>query len=74
MSVWTQPMMHCVKYAERRLSRTRIFRQKGQNLRSSTYTLEEVVQRCSVKKGVLRNFGKFTGKHLCQRLLGLQLY
>ena len=23
--------------------------------------------RCSVKKGVLRNFTKFTGKHLCQR-------
>ena len=25
-------------------------------------------QRCSVQKGVLRNFKKFTGKHLCQRL------
>ena len=25
-------------------------------------------QRCSVKKGVLRNFTKFTGKHLCQSL------
>ena len=25
-------------------------------------------QRCSVKKGVLRNFAKFIGKHLCQRL------
>ena len=24
--------------------------------------------RCSVKKGVLRNFAKFTGKHLCQSL------
>ena len=23
-------------------------------------------QRCSMKKGVLRNFRKFTGKHLCQ--------
>ena len=23
-------------------------------------------QRCFVKKGVLRNFAKFTGKHLCQ--------
>ena len=22
--------------------------------------------RCSVRKGVLRNFAKFTGKHLCQ--------
>ena len=25
-------------------------------------------QRCSVKKGVLRNFAKFTGKYLCQCL------
>ena len=25
-------------------------------------------QRCSVKKGVLKNFAKFTRKHLCQRL------
>ena len=23
-------------------------------------------QRCSIKKSVLRNFAKFTGKHLCQ--------
>ena len=26
-------------------------------------------QRCFMKKGVLRNFAKFTGKHLCQSLL-----
>ena len=25
-------------------------------------------RRCSVRKGVLRNFVKFTGKHLCQSL------
>ena len=25
-------------------------------------------QRCSIKKGVLKNFSKFTGKHLCWRL------
>ena len=25
-------------------------------------------QRCSVRKGALRNFAKFTGKHLCQGL------
>ena len=38
-------------------------------------------RRCSLRKGVLRNFAKFTGKHLCQSLffnkvagLGLQLY
>ena len=39
---------------------------------------EAVVQRCSVKKRVLRNFAKFTGKHLCQiiyfnKVAGLQL-
>ena len=26
-------------------------------------------QRCSMKKGVLRNFTKFTGKHLCQSFI-----
>ena len=38
-------------------------------------------RRCSVRKGVLGNFAKFTGKHLCQILFlirlqawGLQLY
>ena len=30
--------------------------------------MEAVAQRCSVRKGVLRNFTKFTGKHLCQSL------
>ena len=25
-------------------------------------------RRCSVRKGVLKNFAKFTGKHLCQSL------
>ena len=25
-------------------------------------------QRCCIRKGVLRNFSKFTGKHLCQGL------
>ena len=25
-------------------------------------------QRCSIEKGVLRNFKKFTGKQLCQSL------
>ena len=27
-----------------------------------------VVQECSVKKDILENFAKFTGKHLCQSL------
>ena len=30
--------------------------------------LEAVVQRCSVREGVLRNFAKFTGKQLCQSI------
>ena len=25
-------------------------------------------QSCSLRKGILRNFAKFTGKHLCQSL------
>ena len=29
---------------------------------------EAVARRCSIKKDVLRNFAKFTGKYLCQSL------
>ena len=29
---------------------------------------EAATRRCSVKKGVLKNFAKFTGKHLCSSL------
>ena len=31
-------------------------------------TTEAAVHRCSLRKGVLRNFAKFTGKYLCQGL------
>ena len=30
--------------------------------------VEAVVRRCSIKRDVLRNFAKFTGKHLSQSL------
>ena len=30
--------------------------------------MEAIARRCSMKKGNLRNFAKFTGKHLCQSL------
>ena len=33
-----------------------------------TLESEKIGRMCSVKKGVLRKFAKFTGKHLCQRL------
>ena len=29
-------------------------------------------QSCSMQKGALRNFTKFTGKHLCQSLFGVR--
>ena len=32
-------------------------------------TIKSSHQRCSVRKGVVRDFAKFTGKHLCQVLL-----
>ena len=32
------------------------------------HKFRSVYQRCSVKKGVLKNFAKFTGKHLRQRM------
>ena len=31
-------------------------------------TIRSSHQRCSVRKGILRNFAKFTGKHLCHSL------
>ena len=34
----------------------------------STITNRNSHRRCSIKKGVLKNFAKFTGKHLCQSL------
>ena len=43
-------------------SSTRYHPNKGHILNRSSR------QRCSVKEGVLRNFAKFTGKHLCQSL------
>ena len=35
----------------------------------SEKTFRSSHRRCSVRKGVLRTFAKFTGKHLCQGLL-----
>ena len=32
------------------------------------YLLRSSHQGCSIKKGVLKNFAKFTGKQLCQSL------
>ena len=40
-------------------------------LRTSTENpakFRSIHRRCPVRKGVLRNFAKFTGKHLCQSL------
>ena len=34
----------------------------------SYFTYRSSRRRCSVKKGVLKNFTKYTGKHLCQSL------
>ena len=31
-------------------------------------TFRNIHRRCSVRKGVIRNFTKFTGEHLCQSL------
>ena len=39
--------------------------QTASSLQKST---DVVARRCSVRKGVVRNFAKFTGKHMCQSL------
>ena len=36
---------------------------------ASEINMQSSHQRCSVRKGVLRNFSKFTGKHLYHSLL-----
>ena len=36
------------------------------NLKEVETSCRSTHQRCSIKKGVLRNCTKFTGKHLCQ--------
>ena len=44
---------------------------KRNNKKSDVEFIKQVPQnplRCSVRKDVLRNFTKFTGKHLCQSL------
>ena len=38
------------------------------NLEAELHYHRSSHRRCSMKKGVLRNFTKFTGKHLCQSL------
>ena len=38
------------------------------NLQDIRLTTRNSHQRCSVKIDVLKNFGKFTGRHLCQSL------
>ena len=38
------------------------------NKRCRVFTFRSSHRRCSVRKGTLRNFTKFTGKHLCQSL------
>ena len=38
------------------------------NIFSGFLQIEEVHWRCSIKKGILKKFAKFTGKCLCQSL------
>ena len=57
-----------VKKPGKRFSRKFFLSKPLQRKVSYLLILEAVVQRCSVRKGVLRNFTKLTGKHLCQCL------
>ena len=52
---------------------------KGEQNQSTQHLCRRSHQRCSVRKGIQRNFKKFTGKHLCQSLFfnkvaGLRLW
>ena len=45
-----------------------MFQKKKKKKKASTIFFRSSHQRCSTKKSVLRNFAKFTGKHLRQSL------
>ena len=45
-----------------------LFKRSKINTRKGYLICRSSHPRCSVKKGVLKHFAKFTGKHLCQRL------
>ena len=59
---------------------------KGNEIRTTSWKLQCISwafiasrnrschQRCSIIKSVLKDFAKFTGKHLCQSLWNLSLY
>ena len=56
-----------------------LFFSKNEKPKKNLIPPEAVVRRCSVNKGVLKNFTKLTGKHLCQSLsfnkfVGLRLW
>ena len=40
---------------------------------STSVTRRSNHRRCSIQKGVLKNFAKFAGKHLCQNLILINL-
>ena len=41
---------------------------KKEGSNSTNFTSQKQPPGCSIKIGVLKNFAKFTGKHLCQSL------
>ena len=47
-----------------RSSCPKVFCKKGVN--QCTMPFRSSHRKCSLRKGILRNFSKFTGKHLCQ--------
>ena len=66
--VWTAifPWSYC----SLKLQILRCFEQKVLKLQSvdSLWSGKSIHRRCSLRKDVLRNFAKFTGKQLCQSL------
>ena len=63
----TEQVLHC-SYLVAFLHQKRITWIAFSNRFQSAWHSEAGARRYSTKKGVLKNFAKFTGKHLCQRL------
>ena len=66
-------LLHSYKLDPYKMKSVYLFLLKTLDFRAYTSNLIAVLcrsshRRCSLRKGVLRNFSKFTAKHLCQSL------
>ena len=80
--IYILDVLYCVIYVNPKNQLTQVKHSKGTQVQKFSKLMGSVWnwmsksshRRCSVKKGVFRNFAKFTGKHLCQSIHGQSLF